>query len=112
MAVMLEVIFASQAAERVLLYLENYGEGNATGIARTFACPLSVVQKQLFKFEQAGVLVSRLVGRTRLYAWNPRFALKAELHALLARALEQMPREETRKYFRERRRPRRAGKPR
>ena len=108
---MLEPIFASKAAERVLLYLQNYGEGNATGIARTFACPLSVVQKQLIKFEQAGVLVSRLVGRTRLYSWNPRFALKAELQALLGGALALMPRDETRKYFRERRRPRRAGKP-
>ncbi len=111
MAGMLEVIFASKAAERVLLYLENYGEGNATGIARTFACPLSVVQKQLFKFEQAGVLVSRLVGRTRLYSWNPRFALKTELRSLLSGALALMPREEVRKYFRERRRPRRADKP-
>ena len=54
---------------------------------------------------------SRLVGRTRLYTWNPRFALKTELRALLAGALAQMPREEVRKYFRERRRPRRAGKP-
>jgi len=108
---MLQPLFASKAAERVLLYLENYGEGNATGIARTFACPLSVVQKQLFKFEQSGVLVSRLVGRTRLYSWNPRFALKKELRALLAGALALRPREEIRRYFRERRRPRRMGKP-
>ncbi len=108
---LLSAIFASKAAERVLFFLENYGEGHATGVARTFGCSLSVVQKQLFKFEQAGVLASRLVGRTRLYSWNPRFALKKELRALLARALALTPREEIRKYFRERRRPRRTGKP-
>lgn len=108
---MLTPLFASESAVRVLLYLENYGEGHASGVATTFDCPLSVVQKQLGKFEQGGVLVSRLVGRTRLYTWNPRYALGEPLHALLAKALSLLPREETRKYFRERRRPRRAGKP-
>ena len=107
---MLEPIFASRAAERVLLYLENYGEGHAAAIARTFACPLSVVQKQLAKFEQAGVLVSRLAGRTRLYTWNPRYALRTSLRALLSEALSLMPASETRRYFREWTRPRRAGK--
>jgi DNA-binding IclR family transcriptional regulator len=108
---MLEALFASKAAERVLLFLENYSEGNATAIARTFDCPLSGVQKQLQKFEQADLLVSRLAGKTRLYTWNPRFALGKPLRALLAEALRLQPREETRKYFRQRRRPRRAGKP-
>ena len=107
----LEPIFASKAAERVLLYLENYGEGHAAGIARTFACPLSGVQKQLRKFELAGVLVCRPVGRTRLYAWNPRYALRIPLRALLLATLNLLSRDEIRRYYRERRRPRRAGKP-
>lgn len=108
---MLEPILASKAAERTLLYLENYGEGYASAIAAAFDCPLSVIQKQLDRLERQGVLVSRLVGRTRLYAWNPRYALRDPLRALLREALALMPRAEVRAHFRERRRPRRAGKP-
>ncbi len=108
---MLETILGSLAAERTLLYLENYGEGYARAVASTFDCPLSVIQKQLARFERDGVLVSRLVGRTRVYAWNPRYALCEPLRALLRESLALLPAGEARRYFRERRRPRRAGKP-
>jgi hypothetical protein len=107
----LETIFGSRAAARVLLYLENYGEGYAGGIARTFAMPLFAVQRQLRKFEDGGVLTSRLVGRARVYTWNARNPTTAPLRRLLAESLKYVPEEEIRRYYRERRRPRRAGKP-
>jgi DNA-binding transcriptional ArsR family regulator len=109
---MLAGILGNATAEKVLLYLEQYEEGYALGIARTFDdLPVSMVQRQLARFEAAGVLVSRLQGRTRVYSWSPRFAFEAELRALLRRALRLLPAEERQRYFTARRRPRRSGKP-
>jgi hypothetical protein len=109
---MLEGIFGNASAEKVLLYLEQYGEGYATAIARSFDdLTLNMAQRQLERFERAGALVSTLKGRTRLYSWNPRYPFGSELRSLLAKALERLPASERRRYFSERRRPRRAGKP-
>jgi hypothetical protein len=108
----LEGIFGNASAEKVLLYLEQYGEGYATAIARTFDdLTLNMAQRQLDRFERAGALVSALKGRTRLYTWNPRYPFAPELRSLLAKALELLPASERKRYFSERRRPRRAGKP-
>ena len=110
---MLEGLFGNATAEKVLLYLEQYGEGYAKGIADTFDdLTLSMVQRQLERFERAGLLASQLVGRTRLFTWNPRYAFLAEVRALLAKALSRLPDQERRRYFSQRRRPRRTGKPR
>src|SRR5688500_5372419 len=109
---MLEALFGGATAEKVLLYLATYGEGYARQIADRFSIPFSMVQKQLAKFERAGLLASRLQGRTRVYAWNPRFPLKDEMVTLLGRAAEFLPRGERQRYLTAgRRRPRRAGKP-
>ncbi len=108
---MLEAVFGSRPAERTLLYLECYGEGYPRGIARTYGVSVSQIQKQLRKLEDAGVLVSRDIGRTRLYQWNPRNPLVKPLRDLLRSELEALPRAEIEHYYRERRRPRRRGKP-
>jgi hypothetical protein len=108
---MLEVLFGSRSAEQVLLYLENYGEGFGKAMADTYGVPLSVVQKQLVKFESAGVLVSQLVGRTRVYRWNPRYPFLKPLRALLRRAFDYLPEAELLRFYRQRRRPQLAGKP-
>jgi len=72
---------------------------------------VSQIQRQMEKFEREGVFVSRLVGKTRQYVWNPRYLFKDELLALLKRALDHLPQGEIKRYYRERKRPRRAGKP-
>ncbi len=109
---MLEGIFGNASAEKILLYLEQYGEGYATAIARSFdGLSLHMAQRQLDRFERAGALVSSLRGRTRLYTWNARYPFQKELRALLAKALDALPAAERKRYFSERRRPRRAGKP-
>jgi hypothetical protein len=110
---MLEGIFGNASAEKVLLYLEQYEGGYATAIAGAFdELTLHMAQRQLERFERAGALVSSLKGRTRIYAWNRRYPFVRELRSLLAKALKQLPADERRRYFSERRRPRRAGKPR
>ena len=106
----LSAIFSSKGAERVLLYLQNYGEGYAKAIADTFGMSISQVQNQLQKFEAAGVLVSRPVGTARIYYWNQRNPTVEYLREFLQRALDDLPSETIQAYFRQRRRPRRPAK--
>jgi len=109
---MLEGIFGNRTAERVLLFLEQYGEGYAREIAGTFGdVSVSMALAQLKRFEAAGLLVSVPRGRTLLFTWNPRYAFLAEVRALLHKALDALPESDRRRYFRARRRPRRSGKP-
>lgn len=109
---MLEGIFGNRTAERVLLFLEQYGEGYAREIAGTFQdISMSMALAQLKRFEAAGLLVSERRGRTLLFTWNPRSMFVPEVRALLRKALDALPESERRCYFRARRRPRRSGKP-
>jgi hypothetical protein len=84
----IETLFGGQAAAKVLLFIENYGEGYASAIARTFEMPVSEVQKQLKKFEQAGILVRRPVATSRMYTWNPRDPALNGLRQLLKSTLD------------------------
>jgi len=107
----LDAVFGNRSASQALLYLQNYGEGYARGIALTFDVPLTGIQRQLKRLEGEGILVSRMVGNTRLFTWNPSSRTTKNLRAFLESELESLPNEMTEKYFRERRRPRRSGKP-
>lgn len=109
---MLEGIFGNATAEKILLYLEQYEEGYAKALSDTFEdVTLSMVQRQLERFERTGLLVSVLKGRTRLFTWNPRYPFLTEVRVLLRKALESLPAAERKRYFSQRRRPRRTGKP-
>lgn len=108
---MLEALLGNQTAEKVLLYIVNYGEGHTSGIAQTFQIPKSQVYKQLLRLENGGVLVGRNVGNLRMFQINPRCSYKSELEGLLEKVLNLMSDEEKEKYYRQRRRPRRTGKP-
>jgi len=100
----LEELFGNATAEKVLLYIEHYGDGYAKAIADTFGISLHMVQRQLARFERAGLLVNVTQGRTRVFLWNPRYAFLAEVRAVLAKALRHLPDAERRKYFSARRR--------
>lgn len=106
----LEAIFGNRTAANVLLYLENYESGYPSKIAQSYNLPVSIVQDQLIKLELAGVLISRKIGRTRVFEFNPRNPTARRLKPFLASELEALPQEITTKYFRERQRPRRTGK--
>lgn len=107
----LEVLFGGKAAAKVLLFIENYGDGYASRIAKTFDMPLSEVQKQLRKFEQAGILVSRMVGTSRIYTWNPRDPALEGLRELLRQTLDEgIPESTLKRHYRQRQRPRRQAK--
>jgi hypothetical protein len=107
---MIEVILGSKNAERVLLYIHARGEGYAREIARFYETDLLPIQKQLDKLEAGGVLVSREVGKTRPYVFNPRYPFLKELKTLLEKAVSFFPSEERDKLVMNRRRPRARGK--
>ncbi|MCQ3936564.1 MAG: ArsR family transcriptional regulator [Chloroflexi bacterium] len=107
---MIEVLLGSKNAERVLLYIFTRGEGYAREIASFYNTDLKPIQMQLDKFEKGGVLVSRSIGRTRPYEFNPRYPFLTELKALLEKALSFYPAKEQEELTMNRRRPRAKGK--
>ena len=107
---MIEVLLGSKNAERVLLYIFARDEGYAREIASFYGTDLKPIQMQLDKFEKSGVLVSRSVGRTRPYVFNPRYPFLAELKSLLEKALSFYPTKEQEELTMNRRRPRAKGK--
>lgn len=107
---MIESLLGSKTAERVLMYILAREEGYAREIASFYQTDLKSVQMQLDKFERSGVLVSREVGRTRPYVFNPRYPFLKELKALLEKALSFYSSQEQQKLTMNRRRPRARGK--
>ena len=106
----LDALFGNRSATQTLLFLQNYGEGYARGIASTFDVSHMAIQRQLQRFEAQGIIVSRMVGNTRIFTWNPRGATVKNLRTFLEAELELLPKETTQQYFRQRQRPRRSGK--
>lgn len=107
---MIEVLLGSKNAERVLIYIFARGEGYPREIARFFNTDLKSIQNQMDKFEAGGVLVSRAIGRTRPYQFNPRYPFLNELKSLLEKALSFYPAKEQEELIMNRRRPRSRGK--
>lgn len=107
---MIESLLGSKNAERVLIYILAREEGYAREIASFYDADLKSIQMQLDKFEKSGVLVSREVGRTRPYVFNPRYPFLNEVKALLQKALSFYPEDEREKLVMNRRRPRARGK--
>ena len=107
----LEALFGNRTAAGVLLFIANYGAGHANRIANTYGFSVNMVQKQLQRLEIAGVLVSRMVGRSRVFEFNPRNPTASRVRDFLIEELDALPASITDDYFRERQRPRRSGKP-
>ena len=108
---MLEGIFGNKSAERVLLHVLHYGEIHASAIARDYEMALNPIKSQLDRFERAGVLVSKEMGRTRVYSFNPKSPLTAPVKNLVQLVYDSIPLKERERIFHSRRRPRRKGKP-
>lgn len=108
---MIETIFGNTTAAKVMLYLFHYGEAYASGISKDMTIALSQVQKQLDRFESAGILVSKVMGKVRIYTFNPKIGVTKKLKDLIQVFYDAMPLEDKEKLFSVRRRPRRKGKP-
>jgi predicted transcriptional regulator len=108
---MLTPLFGTENSERVLIFLLTRNEGYAREIAQFFDTNLYAIQRQLGKLEAGGVLVSRMVGRTRLYQFNPRYPFLTELKQLLEKAFSFYPPDIREELIMNRRRPRKRDKP-
>lgn len=108
---MLEGLFGNIMIEKILFFIYVYGEGYPMGMARIFGVPVNRIQQQLKRLENGGIVASRLVGKVRLYTYNPRFPMLKELKELASKAYEFVPENEKDRYFKMRTRPRRPGKP-
>jgi len=109
--VMLEPIVGSRSCEQVFIFLVARENGYATEIAKFFDADLYAIQRQLDRLENADVLVSKKVGRTRVYQFNPRYPFLKELKALLKTVLSYYPDEIKEELIMNRRRPRKKEKP-
>jgi len=108
---MLEELFGSKNRERVLQYILANGQGYAKEIADFYDSSVDPIKKQLERLEEGSILVTQTVGRTRLFMFNPRYAFKDELIALLKKARKFYSHEEQERLTKQRKRPRRTGKP-
>jgi|APLak6261679142_1056127.scaffolds.fasta_scaffold00001_144 DNA-binding transcriptional ArsR family regulator len=103
-------LFGGRNRTMVLLAVRLLEETYASELAVLLELRVFSVQQILASFEREGVIVSRLVGRTRVFTLNPRYFAQRELADLLwslakhDTVLQQL-------LAKRRRRPRRAGKP-
>ena len=108
---MLESLFGNRVVEKILFYLLNYESGYIRAFARTFSIPVNGITQQLKRLENGGIISSQLKGKIRLYSFNPRYSFLPELKVLLQKAMDTLPENELEKYYLQRTRPRRKGKP-
>lgn len=108
---MLEGILGSKCREQVLQFILANESGYATEIKNFYNIGLDPVQKQLERLELAGVFVSKNIGKSIVYSFNPRYAFLNELSALLLKAREFYKPELKESLIMIRKRPRRKGKP-
>ena len=109
---MLEILFGSKNAERVLQYLSTTESGYIREIADFYDVSPSVIKKQLDKFELAGIIVGKNFANIRIYELNKRYPFYNELNALLNKALTSYSDEDRIKLIRkDRTRPRANNKP-
>jgi len=110
---MLEGLFGNETIERVLFYILKNKTCYAFQLQKQFQTALSPIQQALQRLEKGGILVSLLVGKTRVFQFNPRYFFLPELLSFLNRAYDVLPNEFKKKYYEPimRKRPRRTGKP-
>ncbi len=104
-------VFGSSAAEAVLLHIYHYGESYGRAISSDFKITLFSVQRQLDKFEKAGVLVCKKQGQTLVFTWNAKSRFATRMKDLVEVVYEGMSLEERETRFPVRRRPRSKDKP-
>jgi DNA-binding transcriptional ArsR family regulator len=104
-------VFGSVARTRIMVATLALRETYPREVARLTAVPLVTVQRIVDELERQGIVVSRLSGNQRRVTVNPEWIAADELRALALRLLDVMP-DLRAAIDGERRRPRRAGKPR
>jgi hypothetical protein len=108
---MLEGIFGNKTAEKVLLHVFHYGEIYPSAIAQDYGLALDPIKRQLERFESAGVLVAKQLGRSRIFSFNPKSPYTKPMKDLIQITYQAIPLREREQIFSQRRRPRNKNKP-
>lgn len=108
---MIEILLGNKTAAKIMIQLYHYEELYPRRIAADCNVPVSAVQRQFEKFENAGLLVSKLVGKTRIYSFNKKSAYCKAFLELIKIEYDSIPFTEKENIFVTRARPRRKGKP-
>jgi predicted transcriptional regulator len=107
---MLDKIFGNETISMIYLNLFHYDEVYSALIEKNTGIGSRAVLNQLNKMEEAGVLVSRSVGRTRLYQFNPKSPFVKPIKEIIEIIYSNMNIKMKEKMFKERMRPRAKGK--
>ncbi|MCB1071774.1 MAG: winged helix-turn-helix transcriptional regulator [Chlamydiia bacterium] len=109
---MFEELFGNKNIEKILFYLLMNEKAYATELSTCFGTALAPWQKALERLENAGVLISTLRGKTRLFEFNPRYFFLNELRILISKGYQQLPNKIKETYYERkiRKRPRKKGK--
>ena len=105
-----QALFGSRNRTALLLAVSLLGDTYPTELAEILSVRLYTVQSILSDLEREGVVVSRLLGRTRRISLNPRYFAHRELANLLSK-LGQQDVALQQSLAARRRRPRRVTKP-
>jgi len=108
---MLDQILGSKTAQKIFLHIFHHGESYPSAVAKDFNITLGQVQRQFDRFENAGILISKLSGKTRVYQFNKKNTLTGPFIEMVKRVYDSIPIDEKETIFSTRRRPRRSGKP-
>lgn len=107
---MIRELFGNESAAIALLTLYHHRELHASAIAKDAGKALHPILNQLDRFESAGILISRQVGRSRLYSFNQKSPFYRPLMEILGIEYSSLSQEQKEILFKHRR-PRRKGKP-
>ena len=107
---MLDKIFGNETIALIYLNLFHYGEIYSALIEKNTGVGSRAVLNQLSKMEEVGILVSRSVGRTRLYQFNPKSPFVKPIKEIIQITYLNMTLKLKEKMFKERMRPRAKGK--
>ncbi len=107
----MDALFGSQVRTDTLVAIARLGTTYTGELAEILGRQRIEIRRALASLERSGVIVTRLIGRTRIVELNRTYKAADELYALLLKASE-FPEYERRWRNAERRRPRAIGKPR
>lgn len=107
---MLEKLFGNETLALIFLNLFHYGEVYSAMLEKNTGTASRAILNQLNKMEEIGVFVSRQVGRTRLYQFNPKNPAVKFIKEIINISYSNMTIEMKEKMFKERMRPRAKGK--
>ena len=95
----LVALVGCETAANLLLYIFHQGEAHVRGASRGLNIASNSIQKQLEKFERAGVLSCRMVESTRVYSFNQQHPATTRLKDLLRMFYKGLTAEEHRRLF-------------